>query len=176
MCNLYVAIDIEATELRNRRSTCENYLWVWARDCKISFFLSVTLYSPFFRPSLLFTPFSRSPSSLLFGWRLTILNSQFRCSIAVSLRPVSPAIRKRTEIRSRRCMPSVNIVQRALPRSWKSHGSMCLYRCERCEQIYERIEIGKNIRFFGNNQLLTAPILIFQRQIFSWSSHLALPN
>lgn len=61
---------------------------------------------------------------LLFGWRLTIPNSDAR--IAHSLRPVSPRIRKRTEIRGRRRRISFTV---NVPWSWKSRGSTCLYRC-----------------------------------------------
>lgn len=76
MYNLYIAIDIGAAEPRNRRSTCENYLRVWARDCETSFSPSVTLYSPFFRSPI--SLFLGLPFPLLFGWRLTIPNSDAR--------------------------------------------------------------------------------------------------
>lgn len=140
MCNLYVAIDIEAAELRNRRSTCENYLRVWARDCEISFFSSVTLYSPFFRPSIssLFTSFSRSPLFLAFR-RLTILNFDAR----YPYRPFTsscfhPAIKKkRGEIR-KRCRRWISNSRSTCLTSGLKITWIYMSIWMRREQIYER--------------------------------------
>lgn len=170
MCNLYVAIDIEAAELRNRRSTCENYLRVWARDCEISYFSPrLPFIHHFFRPSIssLFTSFSRSP--LFLAFRSAVNHSQFRCSIPVS--PVRlvlfhPAIKKRKNER-KFVRVAVNIVhgQRTLPRGCKSHGFTYLYECDANRYMSGVSDESRLERapLFANDRLRTAssPVLIF---------------
>lgn len=121
MRNLGIAIDIEAAEPRNRRSTCENYLRAHEHAIVKYRFLplghpllavSVTLFQ-----SLFFISFSSSlflsPSHSLFlfcpSFNYTATNhsighpiSMLDTRVANSLRVVSPAIRKRTGIRRRR--------------------------------------------------------------------------
>lgn len=120
MRNLGVAIDIEAAEPRNRRSTCENYLRAHEHTSTRSWNIVFSLGHPLFSISVTLSSFSFiSPSSsfsfslslsLFFALPLTLATnhsighpiSMLDTRIVHSLRIVSSAIRKRTEIRRRR--------------------------------------------------------------------------
>lgn len=118
MRNLGVAIDIEAAEPRNRRSTCENYLRahehaiVKYRFLSFGhplFAISVTLLSLFFSLSffiflfLSLFPFFALPLTVATNHSIGHPISMLDTRIVHSLRVVSPAIEKRAEICRKRC-------------------------------------------------------------------------